>query len=143
MTEQERNLKVTREAIEAFQAGDAETFFALMDPEIEVSSDPELPNAGTFHGHEGYIQWATEWLEAWETFELEPLGYEAVGERHVLTNQHQFGKGKGSGIEVEMDVWYMIEYRDGLAVRMYLYPSREKALAEAEAGEAGRGKAPC
>jgi len=47
----------------------------------------------------------------------------------------QRGKGKGSGVEVEMRVCYMLEYRDGLATRVHLYADREQALEAARAGE--------
>jgi ketosteroid isomerase-like protein len=138
MTEGRPTVELAESAIEAYRRGDVESFFALMDPEVEIFSDPEMPNSGTFHGHEGFARWTMEWLEAWETFELDPIGYEPVGECHALLNLRQHGIGKGSGIEVEMVVWYMAEFREGKAVRMHLYPTRERALEIAEAGEAGR-----
>jgi len=54
-----------------------------------------------------------------------------------LTTALQRGVGKGSGVEVEMRVYYLTEYRDGLATRVHLYADREKALEEARAGEEG------
>ena len=136
MTEPGAPVELAQRAINAYRAGDVETFLALMDPEVEVFNDPEMPNAGTFHGHEGFMHWTMEWLEAWETFELDPIGYEAVGSHHALIHMRQHGKGKGSGIDVEMIVWYMAEFREGKGVRMHLYPNHEKALAAAQESEA-------
>jgi hypothetical protein len=48
----------------------------------------------------------------------------------------QRGIGKGSGIEVEMKIFYMLEIRDRRATRIHLYADREQALSAAEAGEA-------
>ncbi len=137
MTETQQPLELAQRAIEAYRTGDVEGFLALMNPEVEVFSHPELPNAGNFHGHEGFIRWTAQWLEAWEEFNIEPLGYEAIGERHVLIELRQYAKGRGSGVEIDMTAWYMVEFRDGLGVRMHLYATRAQALEAAEAGEAG------
>jgi ketosteroid isomerase-like protein len=136
MSEEERNVALAKRAVEAYQRGDLDAFLDLMDPDFEVFNSPEMPNAGTFRGHEGYLRWIGEWLDAWEYFKLDPQEYVPVGERHVLIRQRQYGKGKGSGVEVDMEVWYMAEFRDGVGVRMHLYPTREQALEVALAGEA-------
>jgi hypothetical protein len=47
----------------------------------------------------------------------------------------QRGVGKGSGVEVEMPVCYLLEYRNGLATRLHLYADREQAFEAARAGE--------
>ena len=83
------------------------------------------------------MQWVGRWLEAWERFEVEALGFEPVGERHVLIEIVQRGVGKGSGIEVEMPVIYMIEVGDRKATRLHLYADREQAMRAVEAGETG------
>jgi len=133
--DQERNLATARAALEAFNRGDVEAFLATLDPEVEVWSPPELPNPGTFHGRDGYLRWFSEWMEAWDSFEVEATGLESVGSRHVLISVRQRGRGKGSGVEVEMVATYMAEYRDGLATRFHLYPSHERAREAAEAAE--------
>jgi hypothetical protein len=46
----------------------------------------------------------------------------------VLVTARQHGIGKGSGVEVELRVYYMLEYHDGLATRVHLYADRERAL---------------
>jgi hypothetical protein len=61
-----------REGIAAFNRGDEEAVLAVLDPDVEVFTPPELGNAGTFHGHEGYTAWIESWLEAWDEFRIEP-----------------------------------------------------------------------
>ena len=135
MSEQNRNLAVAREGLEAFRRGDIETFLNLLDPDVEVFSPPELPNPAQFTGRDGYLPWASQWLDAWETFELDAEGFEPLRAHHVLMTVRQHGIGKGSGAEVEMRVCYMLEYRDGLATRVHLYADREQALKAAREGE--------
>jgi len=137
MSEENENVALAKSATEAFQRGDAETFLASLHPEVEVFSDPDLANAGTFAGREGWIEWSSAWFEVWDEFEVEVQDYEPVGERHVLIAVIQRGKGKGSGVPVEMRAWYMAEYEDRLGIRFHLYGSRERALEAARAGESG------
>ena len=133
---QRKNIETTREAFEAFRAGDMERVLAMADPEVEVYLPPSLPNSGTFRGHEGYLTWLKQWLEAWEDFAIEVTAQEPVGERHVVTSVHQSGVGRGSGIPVEMDVAYVCEIRDGRFAALQLYMSQEEAREVAEGREA-------
>jgi ketosteroid isomerase-like protein len=142
MSEADRNLATARQGLEDFQRGDIEAFLNLLDPDVEVFSPPELPNPAHFTGRDGYLPWTSRWLDAWESFELEAEAFEPVGEHHVLMTALQRGVGKGSGVEVEMRVYYMLQYRDGLATRVHLYADREQALEEARAGEQGAPGAP-
>jgi uncharacterized protein len=136
MSSPEENVARVLEGAEAFERGDVPAFLELLDPEVEIYSTPELANPGTFHGREGYLRWSSEWFDAWDDFRVEIESAEAVGERHVVAQVRQLGRGKGSGVEVEMRAAYMWELRDGRAVRMQLHAGREEAVAAARAGEA-------
>lgn len=131
------NVAFTRELLAAFRRGDVEGFLALLDPEVDVFNSPELANPGRFTGREGYLRWSTEWLDVWETFVVEPEAVQPVGEHHVVMPVRQHGKGKDSGVEVEMRACYMVEIHDGKATRFHLYPNREQALEAAREGESG------
>jgi ketosteroid isomerase-like protein len=135
MSSPEENVAVAREGLEAFQRGDVEAFLSFLDPEVEIVSPPELPNPVRTSGRDGYVRWVGQWLDAWESFEVESERFEPVGERHVLIQVTQRGVGKESGIEVEMGIIYMLEVEDGMARRVHLYADREQGLKAAEAGE--------
>jgi ketosteroid isomerase-like protein len=124
----QRNVALAVAANEAFRRGDVDAFLATLDPEVEIFSTPELPNPGRYRGHEGWIKWTSQWFEAWEEFEVEIEDFEAVGQHHVLMAARQRGRGAGSGAPVEMVVFYLAEYHDGLATRFHLYATREQAL---------------
>ena len=55
-----------------------------------------------------------------------------VGEHYEVVTVRQFGRGAGSGVEVEMRIAQLYEVHDGKAVRVHYYPDRDTALAAAE-----------
>jgi hypothetical protein len=106
-----------------------------LHPEVEIHAPPEVGNAGTYRGRDGYRQWVGLWMDAWEDFENEILGTESVGRRHVILDAHQRARGRGSGVEVDREVSMLFEIRDGELVRFHIYPTHERALAVARQGE--------
>jgi ketosteroid isomerase-like protein len=135
MSDGAENVATVEAALEAFQRQDMEAFLPFLDPEIETFSAPELANPIHVVGRDKWLAWVADWYDAWETFEIEAETIEPVGARHVIVTALQRGTGKGSGVEVELLVYYMFEMRDGVAVRYHLYPDREQALEAARAGE--------
>jgi len=129
---EQRNLKVTRLGFEAYNAGDFEALAALLHPDVELHADSELINGGDYRGLEGFTRWNAEWTEAWEEFTIEPRSLEAFGGHVILADTHQVARGAGSGIDVEMDVYWVFEVADDRVVRMHLYASRERAVAAIE-----------
>jgi ketosteroid isomerase-like protein len=139
MSDSAANVALVEEALAAFARGDLEATFSFMDEDIETHSPPSLANAGTFRGTEGFLTWSAEWLEAFEEWSQEISNCEAVGDRHVVVDAHQTGRGAGSGVPVEMRLAYMFEIRNGRGVRFHLYPDREEALEAARRGESEAG----
>jgi ketosteroid isomerase-like protein len=137
MNRQEENVVLIREGFADFERRDLEALLARLDPEVEVFSTPKLANSGTFHGHEGYLKWVGDWLEAWDEFKIEVQRVAPVGDRHVVTAVRQTGRGRGSGVPVEMKAAYMLEIRDRKLVRFHMYSTLEEALEAARRGEAG------
>ncbi len=139
MSEAPRTLaELAREGLEAYERGDIETVLALLRPDIEVSVSPVMPNPENVRSHEDFLTWVGRWEEAWGSFTSEILSLEAVDDDHVIAHTHQRGTGAASGVEVEMDVFWMFEWDGAKASRIGLYVSREEALAAAR----GEGAAP-
>ena len=131
----EERVALVRTGHEAYGAGDIDTVLAMLDPEVEVFAPPEVINSGTFHGHEGWRRWVEQWNEAWDSFEQEIQEVAAIGERHVIVRMHQTGRGRGSGVEVQLEATYVYEIRDGRAVYLAIYLDRDAAVAAALARE--------
>jgi hypothetical protein len=54
-----------------------------------------------------------------------------VDDENVLVHSVQYGRGKGSGVEVSQGGVYLFTIRDGLVTRLHLYATREAGLAAA------------
>jgi len=75
------------------------------------------------------------WLSSWETWRCEAEAYVVCGERTiVLTRYH--GRGRGSGVEVDVEGAHVWTIRAGRAIRLEIFADRARALCEAEAAQA-------
>jgi ketosteroid isomerase-like protein len=137
MNRRERNAALVREAVEAFEQRNVPGLLEFLDPEIECHVADGLVNTGTWDGLQGFAEMSAAWEEPWSEISYEARDVETPDEDHVLVHIHQTATGAQSGVPVELDVVYMVEVRDERAVRLHIYPDRERALAatSAEAGE--------
>jgi ketosteroid isomerase-like protein len=138
---QRRNVDLTRRGFEAYNSGDYEAVVTLLHPDVELQADHELLNSGSYTGHDGFMQWSAEWLEAWEEFRVDANKVETIGDHCILVDSHQVARGAGSGIPVEMDVFWALEAEHGKLSRMHIYATRERALEAIEAWRAERESA--
>src|ERR1700752_2906741 len=132
---QRRNVEFVRQGVEAFQRGDLDGLLALTDEDFEVFLPKNLPNSGTYVGQEGFQTWLDQWLEAGGDFTVEIVDATPAGAHHVVADIRQTGRGKGSGIPVEMGVTYLWDVRGDRFAALQLYASREEALEVAERRE--------
>jgi ketosteroid isomerase-like protein len=123
-----RRVELLRKGIQAYNAHDRAALLALLDPEVEILNSGELPNAGTYQGHDGYRRWVAHWEDAWEDFQQLPVEIVPVGERHVVARIRGGGRGRGSGIEVSMELGWVYEMRNDLCVFMSIQPNFDAAM---------------
>jgi len=129
MSEQDARLELLKQGVEAFNRGDAEPVLAILGPDVETHIDGRLMNPGTRRGHEGYLEMVTVWTEAWGSVDAEIVDVSEPDERHLLTEVHQRAVGVGSGVPVEMNLFWLFEFDGALVTRFHMYPDRESALA--------------
>jgi ketosteroid isomerase-like protein len=136
-TSPEARIALVRSGMEAYNAGDVEAVLELFADDIEIYSPHEFLNAGTFHGHQGFLRWISAWNDAWESFEIDIEAIEPVGERQVVAEVHQKARGRGSGIEIDQRVAYAYTVRDdGKCSFQGIYPEAEQAYSVAREREA-------
>jgi ketosteroid isomerase-like protein len=128
------NLKVVQAAFEAYFRGDEPAMLERMDSDIIVTQFPEQPDVRPYHGHEGMDQAIAEWTDTWDDYSIEVIDMREVG-GHVLVSLHQRGRGKGSGIDVQGQTYFVLTVRSGKVVRWQMFSSEEQAMeAAATAG---------
>ena len=137
MTSPERRIELARAGLDAYLAGDLQRVVEMMDPEVVVVAGPGLPEAGTYRGRDQFLAWTKRWLDAWDEFRMEMESIEAVGDRHAVAAVLQRGRGRGSGIEVEMATGHVYGFAGEELTYFGLYASLEQALADARSREEG------
>jgi ketosteroid isomerase-like protein len=127
----EENVEVVRRAFEAFQH-DEETWLQTLGPDLVwyPIEDGHIPRRG-IEGAKGVRQ---RWLDTWEGHSMAVDDLRGAGE-NVVAAIHIRGRGKGSGIEVNLDVYQHFKLRDGKIVYLYEYADRGEALEAAGLSE--------
>ena len=118
------NVEVVRRSLEAFE-DDQDAWLQTLDPELEwyPVEDGHIPSHG-FDGARGVRQ---RWLDTWEGHSIEVEELTGQGE-NVLGTIHLSGRGKGSGVDVDLRVYLHFKVRNGKIVYCYEYERREDAL---------------
>ena len=103
--------------------------FTTMHPEIEVH-DHDIPDAGTYQGHDGFRRWVEDWGNAWEAYSMRPENFIEAGDR-IVVFIHMTATGGGSGVTLRRQDAMVYEVRDGLIVRLDYFNNQRDALAAA------------
>ena len=122
--------RLVEEASKGYGSGGLDGVVALVHPDGHAFIQEDLPNGGRWDGPEGFAAMVREWGEAWEEFGFEILDLEEYGDRE-LTRVRQRGVARGSGMEIEMELYYVWGARDGRIDLWHLYIDRAQAEAVA------------
>ena len=114
----------------AWDRRDTPAMFALYDEDVAWDmTRSQVPGMGVYHGHAGVRQFFQEWLGTFEEFYARPQEFVDAGD-HVVVQVRQGGRGKGSGVDVEMPVyWHSFWLRNGKVVRVVVHRDRDEAMA--------------
>ncbi len=124
------NVDKAREFIEAYNRRDFAAAVQHFDPQV----DWVLPERQGFDSCCGPEQIVGFWRGLDETFDdlrLHPQEYVDAGDR-VATRLRHSGRGKGSGIDIEEELYHqVVTFRDGTIVRFEYFVEWSDALAAA------------
>jgi ketosteroid isomerase-like protein len=123
----QENVEIVRGSIEAFQRGDYASALDALDPDIEYDMT-HFPDGRVYRGHAGVREAFRIWLGTWENYRQELDDVIDAGDEDVIALVSEFGRGKGSGIEIERSTAGVWTIRDRRAIRIRFYDSREAAL---------------
>ena len=82
----------------------------------------------TFHGRDQIIGVFDQWEEDWSDLRWEVDEYIDVDDHRVVPLHTVSATGRASGIETVRELGGVIDIRDGLVVRQWIYLDRNEAL---------------
>ena len=123
----QENVEILRRGYNAWNRGDRDTAFEFLEPEFELKLPEGGMNVGSFQGREAVTKLLEGYLEVFDFFHMEPEEFFDADDR-VAVFVHTPARGKGSGVEVQFRPAHLWTMRAGKAVRLEVFPEREKAL---------------
>ena len=112
-------MKVVKAFLEASMRRDEARLAELADPDIELHGTVGGVQEGQVY--RGLAEVVREYDEvdgeAWEERRIEPEEF-LDADDHVVVLFHEFRRGKGSGVELELDTAAVFTMRDGRVARM-------------------------
>jgi ketosteroid isomerase-like protein len=127
----QENVEIIRDAHARWARGDFSSQ-EFLDPDIEVFW--QTPDATVTRGVEALAEGWREWLSPWENLTVEAERLIEAGNRVVVLAVLR-GRGKGSGIEIELRAGYVWTLRDRKAIRLEAYGDHKAALEAAGLSE--------
>jgi ketosteroid isomerase-like protein len=123
------DVELVRRVFEALARADMETVFALVDPDVawDFSHATTWPEERVYRGYAAIGDFFRTWLGEWDDYRFELEEVIDAGDRVVAIVRDE-GRGKVSGIKLERrhgEVWTL---REGRALRIELFDTREDAL---------------
>jgi ketosteroid isomerase-like protein len=125
----EENVEVVRRMYEAFRGGDTASALDCYDHEVEF--EIPRPDVGAGRGRENLFAEVGRWVAAFDDWHEEIEEMRDLGDKvYVLARQR--GRGKDSGIEIEVRYGLLYELRAEKITRMTMYADPADALKAAE-----------
>jgi ketosteroid isomerase-like protein len=125
----QENVEVVRRTWDAWTRGDLDGVLALCceDLVFDTTHIRDWPEPG-YMGHDGFRRFLTEWLEVWDGFEVGVDDHLPASDGRVVTLFWQRGKGRHSGLSMEV-TWALIStVRGERNARGEVYEDRAEAL---------------
>ena len=114
------------ESVEAALPFFHEEFCGVVPPDLSAEPDE-------YRGHDGVLRYVHSFQEIVEDLRFDAEKIVEVGEDGVVALAHITGRGRESGIPIEMRVPMVMRLRDGKLVKMTGYREWDDAVAAAEA----------
>lgn len=126
------NVEIVREGFDAVAREGWQALLPMLHPEFELTTPPELAmEPDTYRGDAGMRRYFESFEEAMEDIRIEPEGELVGAGDKVFVPFMLSARGRETGIEAEQHAFQVWTMRDGRALRVEIFASREDALAAA------------
>ena len=127
-SESARNAEALRAGFESYNRDGVDAITGLFEPEFEAVVPPDVSvEPDTYRGEEGIRRYFAAFEGAMDHVQFHVDQVVPAGDHHLVTNIRLTARGAGTGIEVEQSVWQVWKMRDGRALRMEAFVTREDA----------------
>ena len=132
----QENVEAVRKSWDAWFRGDMDAVAATWDPEVvwDTQHMRDWPESA-YRGVEGVLRFLTEWLDVWGDYEFDLEDVIAAPDGRVVTLFRQRGKGRHSGVAMNMEMAQIVTVRGGRLLRIDNYDNRTEALEAAGLSE--------
>ena len=122
-----------RQAADAYNARDLESFLALCDPKNEARPLLSQLAGEPYRGHPGIREW---WAETFELWDYSPMSIEDVlpAGDSGLALIRIVAQGRSSGAAMELEGGLLFHLRGGLCDRFQVFVDRDEARRAIAAG---------
>ena len=132
----QENVDIVQAAFAAFARGEPDAVLQLCAEDIVITQPQELPGASRHqYGHSGVLEAFSIWPDQWDEYRIEPPRLVADRGDYVVVKARQHGRGKQSGIEIDMDFAFLFVVRGGRLAEWQIFVSEEQALEAAGLSE--------
>jgi ketosteroid isomerase-like protein len=131
----QENVEIIRQVYEAASQREANTVFALYDPNVELDARRlGVGDLGVYHGHDGLRRLFAELYEAWGEIDYSYDELIDAGE-HVVSIVTRHARGRASGVDLEQPFALLWTLRDRKVIRVMWFSARAEALEAAGLSE--------
>ena len=123
----EQNVEIVRSFYRAWARNEFPGPIELTDSEIEYVNPSGAVEPGTRRGLAAFGMAVEKVLEGWETWQMEPERFVAVGDQVAVVVSYR-ARGRGSGVEVEGRESALWTLRDGRVSRYAWFHEPAEAL---------------
>jgi ketosteroid isomerase-like protein len=132
----EENVKTVRDAAEAFNCGDLDTWWQYVADDIDYRAVEGAPDDhGPLHGKDAVRAYMQDWQDTFDDFTSEPVELIDAGEDNVIAVIRISGRAKLSGVEADLTYAALYTLREGKIARGREYWTRDEALEAAGLSE--------
>jgi ketosteroid isomerase-like protein len=133
----QENVEIVRRCYELWESRDWSAIPEVFDPHVEIDLSRNIFNPDVYQGHAGVERYVRVVEEVWDDFKVVPAEFIDAGD-NVVTAVTVRGKGKGSGVDVKMDLFNIWTLRDSRVARVVGgYRDRSEALEAAGLAKQG------
>ena len=129
----QQNLELARDLFEHWRERDYDALMEAAVPDVEIYSRFASLGGEPYRGEDGVRRWIAEIEGTFGRFDVRTTDFQDLRDRVLVLGDIRL-QGKGSGIEIDQPMGWLLELQDGKLARMFFYSSHAEAL-EAAAAE--------